>query len=241
MKISLCTTCCNRFGQFEATFEANAEQVLANLAVEWVIVNFNSADGLDRFMRGRLGDLPDRVIYVKETSGRPWHASIAKNVAHRNGTGDVLMNLDCDNLVGDAIEVIGEYFGQGYQLIHLWTGVLGDGTYGRIAIDRQLFHSLGGYDETFYPMAYQDADLIGRAGAAKAKRARVPSPEGLALTNSKGDSLRNCRPDGLTWQDYNQRNRARSLANVAAGHIVANQPAGWSPMQTETLRGQVRG
>lgn len=240
MKISLCTTCCNRLGQFEQTFEANAEQILAYPEVEWVIVNFNSADALDRFMGDRLGDLPERIVYVRESSGRSWHASIAKNVAHRHAAGRVLMNLDCDNLIGDALEVVEEYFGQHYRLAHLWTGVLGDGTYGRIAIDRELFHALGGYDESFYPMAYQDADLVARAAAMQARCIRVPSPEGLALVNSKTDSLRNCRPDGLTWHDYNQRNRARSQANIAAGHLVANLPHGWSPMKVEIQRGRGR-
>jgi glycosyltransferase involved in cell wall biosynthesis len=208
--------------------------VADQLDIEWVIVNFNSTDGLDAMMMEKLGHLTTRIAYFRETSGRAWHASIAKNVAHRVATGEILMNLDCDNFIGNALDAIREYFQVGYRLLHLFSGFNGDGTYGRIVIDRDVFHAVGGYDESFYPMAYQDADLLQRATAIGTRGRRVHCPRGLALPNTKEQSVINCAM-AMTWDDFHFANQARSQANMAAGRFVANAPDGWSFMQIERV------
>src|SRR5262245_17911840 len=103
MRISFCTTCANRLPQFEATFASNYAVVRDDVDVQWLILNFASADDVGGFMRERLPRLTDRLIYAELTRHAPWHASVAKNLCHRLAFGDILVNLDCDNYIGDAI------------------------------------------------------------------------------------------------------------------------------------------
>jgi hypothetical protein len=188
-------------------------------------------------MLGELSRLPSRVVYVRERSGRSWHISIAKNVAHRVAKGAILVNLDCDNYVSDAIEVIRRYFRTGCRLLHLWSGVHGDGTYGRIALLKSLFRQLGGYDESFLPMGYQDTDLLHRAVAIGVPLIHYRSPREVALKNSKAESIRHCKLPGWSYDNYVWANQLRSVQNIAAGHLVANL-LHHEPLEAETFVGR---
>ena len=70
------------------------------------------------------------------------------------------MNLECDNFIHNSLEAIRS---SRLKIVHHWSGEIGDGTHGRISVDRDAFYSLGGYDESFYPMGYQDTDFLNRA------------------------------------------------------------------------------
>jgi hypothetical protein len=234
-KVSFCTTCSNRSHQLKQVFDDNARKVAESPGTEWVIVNYNSSDDLDNYLLSRLPHVSERILYFRETSRRPWHVSVAKNIAHRVASGEVLMNLDCDNTISNAADVIRVYAMSGCKVLHMWSGKLGDGTYGRIAIAKDVFHALGGYDESFYPMGYQDYDLVRRATAAGVLGRRLQCPPGMALPNTKEESIRHCGIKGMTWDDFNRANRARSLSNVAAGRLVANSPHGWAPMKIERV------
>jgi hypothetical protein len=148
--ISFCTTCCNRAYQLKEIFEANVAIIANEPASEWIILNFSSSDDLDPFVMDRLPRLPNRIRYVRETSGYPWHSSIAQNMAHRFGQGRILVNSDSDNFFGDSISTINEHFRQGCKVLHLWSGIYRDGTFGRIGLTKELFYRVGGYDESIY-------------------------------------------------------------------------------------------
>jgi hypothetical protein len=222
VKISFCTAIRDRLWQFQQVFEANLQTVLSHPDVEWVILDYNSSDGLDEFIRQKLSTLPERVVYVRESSATGWHASVAKNLAHRNGRGEVLMNLDCDNLIKDAVEVIRSRFTGNVGALQQWGGSYDDGTFGRIAVDRQLFDKLGGYDESFFPMGHQDGDLLNRVKACGRTVLRLPCREDSAIRNDKRDSMKYCGILGITWKDMELANRFRSHRNVRQGRIIAN-------------------
>jgi hypothetical protein len=222
MAISFCTACANRLFQLERVFAANAAILAQHADVEWVLVNFGSRDKLDAFVAARRSSLPARFVYGRVAGAPAWHASVAKNVAHRAARGRILVNLDADNRIGDAVATIRAFFAQGCTVLHLWSGVMNDGTFGRIAVQRELFEELGGYDESFYPMGYQDFDLLRRATAAGHFVLHAPCAPGTAVPNTKEDSIRHCAEPALTWRDYNDHNRLQSRANIAAGRLVAN-------------------
>lgn len=193
MNISFCTTSANRTPQLRAVWAANLQSIASDPELDWVIVNFGSSDDLDSFMDGSLARMPPRITYAREHSRRAWHMSIAKNVAHRLGSGDILASLDCDNLIGNAAEAIRRHFSDGADAVHMWSGIRGDGTCGRIAIKREDFESLGGYDEAFHPVTYEDIDLLRRAAAAGLHVVRAPCSPKLAIKNTPEESLRYCR------------------------------------------------
>ncbi|HTB79580.1 MAG TPA: glycosyltransferase family A protein [Opitutaceae bacterium] len=236
-RISFCTTCSNRLNQLSQVFDKNSKAASEEIDIEWVVLNFGSLDGLHEFMLERLPSSSNRIVYAQELSGRSWHSCIAKNAAHQIATGDILVNLDCDNLIGDAIQIIRDYFSQGCQALHLWSGVFGDGTYGRIAILRKLFYDLGGYDESFYPMGYQDTDLLKRASALGIPALHSRCSAAFAIKNTKDDSTRSCAQKGHSWRDFNRMNKELSFANIANGKLVANAITGLQYPNVRLFRG----
>lgn len=239
MKVSFCTTCCNRLHQFVQTLDKNYDLIKNNPNTEWVIVNYNSSDDTHKFILEKLKHMSNRVIYVNEFSGRKWHASIAKNVAHKNATGDVLMNLDCDNYIGDSLYIILEKFSNDMECMQMWTGVPYDGTYGRIAINKDLFFGLGGYDETFYPMGGQDSDLLNRAKAFGAKCERYVSDKFVAIPNTKEDSIKNAENYGLSWQQMARKNRKVMQENLSNNNYIANTKNGMMQSVVEVFYGEL--
>ena len=119
MKISFCTTCSNRFYQLEKTIDNTYSFIKNNPDTEWVIVNYGSKDNLHNFMLEKLSNMSSRVIYANEISGRPWHMSCAKNAAHVAATGDILLNLDCDNFIGNTLDIIRKEFKNGTEFLHI--------------------------------------------------------------------------------------------------------------------------
>jgi hypothetical protein len=190
--------------------------------LEWIIANFGGSDEVDRFVRAKLKGVCSRVVYVRVEGLAAWHASIAKNIAHRLGSGEVLFNLDCDNLIGEDAVVALNLFTRGVRILHVWSGVHRDGTFGRIAFRRDVFERLGGYDETFYPMAYQDRDILERGSHSGIPVVEIRSPSSAAVTNTKQVSIRHCRRGSMSWADYDRLNRAASRSNILAGRLRAN-------------------
>jgi hypothetical protein len=237
IRISFCTTCHNRAYQLRQTLEANATVIAGSRQIEWIILNYGSNDDLHPFMTSLLPTLSSRVTYARERTVRPWHMSIAKNLAHQLGTGRLLMSLDCDNFIGDALPVLEAGAAAGWKLVHLWSGIFRDGTCGRIAIARDIFRALGGYDEALFPMSYQDRDLLARARALGIRYHHVPCSPLLAIPNDKNESMRFCAIDGATYEDFDRMNREKSAVNLSANRLVANSERGWTRADCEFIRG----
>lgn len=239
MRISVCTTCSNRLYQLSDTIEHNHKIILNNSDSEWIIVNYGSKDELHQFMMNKLPVMSNRVVYAKETSGRSWHASCAKNSAHILGTGDVLFNLDCDNFIGSSLDIIKNKFDSGIEILHMWTGVPKDGTFGRIALTKNLFHRLNGYDEKLYAMGGQDSDLLRRAIAMGSKHEKYLSSEFKAIKNTKDESIRYIDSHGMTWDQLAEANIKTTKKNIRSKILVANLPEGIFPPKFEIFRGVV--
>lgn len=237
--ISFCTTCHNRAYQLKQVFAANAEVVAAHPDVEWVIWNHSSEDDLDAYLRKRLPKASRRIRYAWEPKRRAWHASVAKNISHRLARGRYLMNLDCDNRIANAVEVIRAGLRRRSRLLHLWSGRPHDGTYGRIAVERRLFHRLRGYDEAFLPMGHQDVDLIQRAVASGWGEPALHASCGrkVAVQNSKAASVRHCRGLIYDWAECAERNHSVSQVNLVLGRFRANAATGWEELDPRWLQG----
>jgi hypothetical protein len=107
-------------------------------------------------------------------------------------------------------------------IVHAWTGDWLDGTCGRLALHRDLFTRIGGYDEGLERIGNQDLDLRDRAQAAGG---RVVLNQDSAVVGHAIFTRHEHKMQHLTGVDYsnaNERNRVRSLDNLAAGRWRAN-------------------
>src|ERR1044072_6302434 len=99
MKISFCTTCMGRLHHLKETIFANIEANADHPDIEFVVLNYNSPDGLHEWVKENIGRLKN-VAYFREISVTRWRMPHAKNMAHLLATGDVVCNLDADNFTG---------------------------------------------------------------------------------------------------------------------------------------------
>lgn len=138
----------------------NVEVILVDyscpeLCREWAKQTFPS-----EIQSGKL-----KVIHVPGKN--TFHPSHAKNVAHVHAQGQILINADADNFIDDTYlaKCVDIFDNKLLDLIFpaLWdVKTACSGMVGRIAIRRQVFHALGGYDEEMNGWGQEDHDLVGR-------------------------------------------------------------------------------
>jgi len=151
MKISFCTTCKDRLYHLKQTLPCNIYNT-SNLDREFVIVDYNSQDGLYDWSKRHLYSLEKQglVRYVRTKLPKYFSAAHAKNIAHKNATGDVLCNLDCDNFITKGFcDFVLDTFKQGPAILASYSlDVFGNhGCCGKIAVSKDIFYSVNGYDE----------------------------------------------------------------------------------------------
>ena len=199
MKLSLCITCMNRLYQLRETLPHNLKAIEFLDGVELCLVNFNSQDGLDEYIKEHFmhyiesGKL--NYFYTKEPEY--FHCSIAKNLAHRLGSGDILYNLDGDNFITETNvnEILGVFANRKKIFLHerrnLSKEDMHDGTYGRIALTRVNFYLLNGYDENLLGASQHDCDLIKRLKKFKIHKLLAQSDIIPAILNDKTATMAN--------------------------------------------------
>lgn len=202
--------------------------------IEFVLVNYNSEDGLHEWAQHTLPPFIERglVNYYYTPEPPLFHASIAKNLAHKVAKGDIVCNLDADNFTGKDFALYLNYlmFDRGDNHIFHFKKAPYWGTEGRIALTRKNFLALGGYDESFESIGHQDHDLINRATAMGLTYENIQIENFLRyLSNTTYDKSVNCKEEFTNYYEILERNRARSNENIAAGRLVAN-PDGWGKL-----------
>ncbi len=243
-QLSFCQTCLGRLWQIQQTLPINLKHNLPlQDRVEFLVVDFGTPGLYEWITQHFTWALKIGYLrYLRTDKLSKWHASIAKNTSHYYARGEILTNLDCDNYTGKlgGLHVIKLFEKYGKQtILHQWSGIHKDGTYGRISCHRDAFLKLGGYDESFLPMGYQDHDLIMRLrllyGARsfinyaylsklKSKYGVFPSLYSRAVENDKTDSMENTGYlKKIEWQQMNDINKHKSHENIIYGRYQVNR------------------
>jgi hypothetical protein len=238
MLISYCTTCCNRLWQLALTLPYNLKRLKES--EELILVNYGSTDNLTRYIESnyacrKLMD-ENKFKYIDVLDVEKYHCPKAKNIAHRFGSGEFLINLDADNnnnLINESILNINN---RNEVLIHLWSNKP-DGTYGKICVPKHIFYNLGGYDESFLPTAYQDTDIIERAKAINIKIIRKEISVN-AIQNTMEEKV---NQTGLKdWWSCKHANKEKSNFNISNNKLIANKDTGWGYAKAKVNFGELQ-
>jgi GT2 family glycosyltransferase len=227
--LSFCIACKNRLWQIKQTLPQNLKDNISMKGqINFVLVDFGSTDGLQEWIAENFeqeiqeGYL--KYYYTEEL--KDWHDSIAKNTAHILSESDILVNLDCDNFTGkDGGKFVLDNmikYGVHSTVIHQFSNKFGDGSYGRIALSKQNFVNIGGYDESFEPMDYQDKDLLIRLMIAGNECIHLgDSKYNQAIVNNKEEGIENTSSKS-SWQEMSWQNYLLSKKNITSEKIIAN-------------------
>jgi hypothetical protein len=189
MIVGFCTSCMNRRWQLEHTLPVNLE-LLRGTPHFVAVVDYHSVDDLGPFLRAQVEHRrAGRLLTFRTEEPTSFHMSRAKNAAHRlalRRRPHLLFNLDADNFLHrDTLTAIADLFLRRRDVyLHNWSGQWGDGTMGRIAMRAEDWLGLGGYDETFLPMSWQDADLMTRCRAVGLDYVHDSSGSGHPVANT---------------------------------------------------------
>lgn len=226
--LSFCITCKNRFHQIEQTLKQNLDDNhMHGDFIEFVLVDFGSTDGLREWVLSNFKNELDtgflRYYYTEEMTY--WNASVAKNTAHLLAKNDILVNLDCDNYTGyEGGQFVIERFVNNRMdiVLHQYGGNRYDGSYGRISVLKKHFYTIGGYDESFEPMGYQDKDLFMRLEAAGLLYFLASDIRyNQAIANNKEESLINTG-SSKKFREMLNHNQEKSEQNIKNGKLIAN-------------------
>lgn len=222
LKISLCTWC-RDWPPLRRTLPENMVRVAGRRDVEYCVTDLGSCDDTLDWLVDQ--SIRCRQLRVFQKRCEPLHFARAYNLAFASATGDVLVCLDADNVIGlRFLDTVQERLAdQPDTFLHVWSGDWSDGTCGRLVFPRHIFQALGGYDESLGLCGFQDIDLRDRAQAAGYRLVNVNEPAvvGSAVFTPDPEKLQHL--DGLNYQRDNARNCRISQANIAAQKLKANQ------------------
>lgn len=224
----------NRKHQIEQTLFKNLEDNWKDRdEVEFVLMDVNSRDGFREWIRGQ--DLTKYtecgyLRYFETDELTEWHASVGKNTATHQARGRIVVTLDCDNFTGKrgGRFVIDQFEKHDHNcVVHQFDWNPQNGNFGRIAVTKETFNKIGGYDQSLMPMGYQDWDLIKRAEAVGCGYVNPTDAKyNQAITNEGGKELSMANQKEsfkkMGWTEMNRINKLKCHHNLYRKKYVAN-------------------
>jgi len=215
--LSLITSCKNRDYQLVEVFHHNVNVIEKYRGIEWVIIDYGSNEPLESKIPAILDTKSlDRILsFYTVVSPTTWHMSRAKNLGHRLAKAPYVFNLDADNFITEQdIDSILEAARNGY-VAHQFSGTYGDGSHGRIGASNSAWDSVGGYDETFLPMGFQDVDFLIKLHKCGNSIVRLSPPKKKAVQNSASEKMNSCSvSEGVHYGHFNKVNQQLSKVKL---------------------------
>jgi len=226
-RVSLCTACMGRLHDLRQTLQKNIAANADYPSVEFVLLDYNSADGLEKWVADNLlGDVESgRLVYARTTQPRWFHMAHSRNVAFKLATGDIVCNVDADNWIGPGFAAAlnrlandrpeRAVFARGCRLLR-----------GRIGFfKREWLDLLGGYDENMQNYGHEDVDIFHRA-LLQGFRLMVFEPKHITRLHT-GGAAKVANMEVKNWRATEAAGRARSAANIARGILRSNEDRKW--------------
>jgi len=178
-KIAFCTTCMNRLSHLEQTLGKNIQDNYMPGQVEFVLLDYNSQDGLDKWVQNQMKKYIDEgiLVYYKTTEPTHYLRSHSRNMAFRLANATILCNLDADNFLGKGFaDFMLQEFSKHYNIFYTNNYSFND-TFGRVSVRTGDFLSIRGYNEALKSYGYEDNDFLNRLALSGLKPMSFRNPE----------------------------------------------------------------
>lgn len=225
-EVSFCTTAMGRLHHVRQTLPQNLDWHKTAPGVEFVLVDYSSADGLSDWVKKDLSAWLDTgtLSFYQVAGYQEFDWSHAKNIAHRAARGRIVCNIDADVFAGpNFADILVQEFA---KCERMFVGLRRNK--GCIAMRKDDFVSLGGYDERFvHGWSHEDTDLMRRAEAWGLRKTILARKDGFPRFIRHGDEERTQNHKEKDVRRSNHAHRELSRASLAAGEFEANQSKTW--------------
>jgi glycosyltransferase involved in cell wall biosynthesis len=168
-KISFGTVCMNRLHHIKLTLPQNIEDNLLYPEVEFILLDYNSTDGLEQWVQQEMQEhlQSGKLKFYRTSEPQYFNRSHSRNMAFQLSSGDIICNVDADNYTGpDFAEYINDSFlkDDSIFLVSAFNEEYMEykDAYGRVCAWREDFFNIGGYDEAMQSYGHEDTDLYDR-------------------------------------------------------------------------------
>jgi len=164
-KFSIITTCKGRLSDLRQSLPT----FVAQAGAEVVVVDYDCPDGTGRYVAEHYPQV--RVVAVADKA--KFNSSHARNAGAAEATGDFLVFLDADMVIGAGFV---DYLAQNMKPRSFGTfgGGVANSARGGCVVDRVLFNAVGGYDEVLEGYGGEDLDLYTRLRFVRARHVELP-------------------------------------------------------------------
>lgn len=192
-KISFCTVCMNRIQHIIQTLVKNIKDNEDYEDVEFVLLDYNSKDGLQEYVRENLIQYIEdgRLVYYRTDAPEYFNRSHSRNLAFKLATGDIICNVDADNFIGFGFaSYINTIFSDRQNIFLSAIGRFD--VIGRIAVRNADFYRVNGFDERMIYYGFEDLDFMQRLVMAGVKPKYFDNHDYLrAISHSNKDRMAN--------------------------------------------------
>jgi GT2 family glycosyltransferase len=225
--ISLCTTCMGRLDDLLQTLPTNIADNADYPRVEFVLLDYNSQDGLEKWVKENMSGHVEsgKLVYARTTEPKWYHMAHSRNVAFKLATGEIVCNVDADNWTGPGFATAlnrlanekpeRAVFVKGWRLLR-----------GRVGLYRkEWLELLGGYDESLTGYGHDDRDLVDRS---LLQQFRLMWFGGQYVTRIQtARSVKVANMEAKNWKATETANKERSAENIQKGLFKSNEGRKW--------------
>jgi len=193
-KIAFCITCMNRLNHLQQTLEKNIQDNYLPDEVSFVLLDYHSTDGLDRWVQQTMQPSIDSGILVYYQTFEPEHylRSHSRNMVFRLADAGILCNLDADNFLGKGFAAFMlEEFSKDNAIFYT-SNHSKDDIIGRVCVRSDDFLSIRGYNEALKGYGPEDIDIFNRLRIKGLNQRFFHDPEFYRfIVHSKSDRITN--------------------------------------------------
>ncbi|WMJ75341.1 glycosyltransferase family A protein [Cytophagaceae bacterium ABcell3] len=195
--ISFFTISMNRLHHLKKTLPANIKDNNEYNNLEFVILDYNSDDGMEEWVKNELGTYLDsgKVKFFRTEEPEFFNRSHSRNMAVNLCSGELICNVDADNFTGQGFaSFLNAEFNKDSNIV-VNSNFHGEympykDAFGRFGAWRSDFHKVGGYDESMTSYGYEDIDLYERLVMMGRKEVKIKNFDFLrSISHGNEDRL----------------------------------------------------
>lgn len=159
----------NRLEHLRQTLPKNIEDNFSKSEVEFLVLDYGSSDGLDDWMKQAMSHHigSGLLTYYRYDDAEYFDRSHSRNTLFTLASGDIICNVDADNYLGkNFFAYVKSVFNENDNIFLIPDTkkryyYIRDAL-GRLALKKQDFLQVGGYDERMKGYGFEDDDLYAR-------------------------------------------------------------------------------